>query len=76
MVQDVNDTVRNHGCNGYFLVVSSQLTVPLTRFLEGLRNRPEIWADWWTRSEIEDRLRDRPEILARYADVVTVENGK
>lgn len=75
-VQDVNDTVRSHGCNGYLLVVSSQLSVPLTRFLEGLRNGPEIWADWWTRSEIEERLRNRPEILARYADVVTVENRK
>lgn len=69
MVQDIYDTTRHHSCNGYLLVVSSQLSVPLTRFLEGLRNRSEIWTDWWTRSELEDRLRDRPEILARYPDI-------
>ncbi|HEX8112542.1 MAG TPA: restriction endonuclease [Kofleriaceae bacterium] len=70
MVQDVYDTIKHHECNGYFLAVSSQLSVPLTRFLEGLRKGSEIWTDWWTRSELEDRLRNRPEILARYPDII------
>jgi Restriction endonuclease len=69
-VQDVHDTVHRHGCTGYFLAVSSQLTVSLTRFMEGLRNSTDLWADWWTRSEIEDRLRRYPEIATRYGDVV------
>jgi hypothetical protein len=74
-VQDVYDTVKYHECDGYFLAVSSQLSTTLTRFLESLRNKSQIWTDWWTRSEIEDRLRERPEILARYSDIVQVENG-
>lgn len=75
-VQDIYDTVKHHGYDGYFLAVSSQISTPLTRFLEGLRNKSQIWADWWTRSEIEDRLRDRPEILARYSDVVKIDEGR
>jgi hypothetical protein len=70
IVQDVYDTVKRHASNGYFLAVSSQLTVSMIRFMENLRNGGEMWADWWTRSEIEDRLRRHPEILLRYSDVV------
>lgn len=69
-VQDIRDTVDHYNAQGYFLTVSSQLTTTLTDHLERLRSEGRFWVDWWTRSEIEDRLKARLDIVAKYPNIV------
>jgi hypothetical protein len=57
-------------CGYCFLIVSSQLTTTLTDHLEKLRSEGKFWVDWWTRSEIEDRLKESLDILAKYPNIV------
>jgi hypothetical protein len=72
-VIDIRDTIEHYEAQGYFLAVSSYLTSPLTEHLENLRNRGKYWVDWWTRSEIEEKLRIHPDIAARFPNVVRVQ---
>lgn len=65
-VQDIRDTVDHHNSTGYFLVVASSITRGLTEHLEKMRSEGHIWIDWWTRSEIEERLRAHPDLVARF----------
>ena len=69
-VQDIRDTVEHYNASGYFLAVSSHLTTPLTDHLDGLRQRGQIWVDWWTRSEIEERLVQHQDVALKYPDIV------
>jgi len=69
-VQDIHDTIRLHDCEGYLLVVSSQITAPLMRHLESIRLRGEYWMEWWSRSEIENRLRRAPDVAQRHSAIV------
>lgn len=69
-VQDIRDTIEDHQAQGYFLAVSSQLTSDLTAHLERLRSQGPYWADWWNRSEIEERLNTNPDIADRFSDIV------
>lgn len=69
-VQDIRDTVEDHGANGYFLAVSTQLTSDLTDHLERMRLQGLCWTDWWNRAEIEERLNRHPDIADRYSDIV------
>lgn len=69
-VQDIYDTVRRHHAAGYFLAVSSRPTSGLVAFLDDLRQRREVFVDWWGRPEIQERLARSPGILARYPDMV------
>ncbi|MHB8712510.1 MAG: restriction endonuclease [Trichloromonadaceae bacterium] len=69
-VQDIRDTVEHNDADGYFLVVSSHLTTPLTDQLDRLRQRGTIWVDWWTRSELEERLAKHQDIAKKYKRVV------
>ena len=69
-VRDIRDTVENSEANGYFLAVSSHITSPLTDHLDRIRERGQIWVDWWTRSEIEERLTKNTDIAQKYSRVV------
>ena len=72
-VTDIRDTVENFEAQGYLLVTSHFLTTTLTDHLEHERRKKKIHIDWWTRSEIEDRLRrdGNSELLKMYPDIVT-----
>ena len=69
-VQDIRDTVDFHEAAGYFLAVSSEVSGPLIAHLDRLRQRLHWHIDWWTRLEIEQRLRRHPDVLARYPEIV------
>lgn len=68
-VLDIRDTVDVHSANGYFVAVSSQLSGPLITHLESLR-RHGWFIEWWTRLEIEARLRRHPDVAERYCEFV------
>ena len=74
-VQNISDILDNHENHGYLLVVSSQLTKDLTEYLEKLRYRGKHWVNWWTRSEVEERLRVNLDIAYRFPDIVEVKLG-
>lgn len=69
-VRDIRDVVEHYGATGYFLAVSSQITTSLTDHLDSLRRRGTIWCDWWTRSEIEERLSRHQDIAHKYPSVL------
>jgi len=69
-VTDIRDTVEHYGADGYFLVVASRLTSPLTTHLDRMRQEGKLWVDWWTRNEIEERLRLNRGIAAKFQGVV------
>jgi hypothetical protein len=70
-VQDIGDTVEHYDAEGYFLCVSSWLSTTLTDHLEKRRSEGKFWVDWWTRYEIEERLRRHPDLVNKYPQVVT-----
>lgn len=70
-IKDIRDTMDDHHAKGYFLAVASHITSDLTDHLDRLRTRGEYWADWWNRTEIEDRLNKHSEIAERYTDLVS-----
>lgn len=69
-VINIRDTVEHFGASGYLLVVSSGVSTQLFDRLKALRLRGDLWVDWWTRREIEDKLRLHPDLVARYSDIV------
>lgn len=68
-VQDIRDTIDMNNADGYHLIVSSQLTTQLFDYLSILRKRG-IQIDWWTRDDLEDRLRKHPDVVDRFLDIV------
>lgn len=70
-VADIRDTVDNYNYDGYFLAVSSQITTPLTDYMDRLRIRG-LWIDWWNRDEIEERLSSHRDILEKYRNIVKI----
>lgn len=70
-VSDIRDTIEFHRANGYFLAVSSYVTSPLISHLESLKENHKYFVNWWTKDEIEIRLKSHEDILKRYADIVT-----
>lgn len=69
-VTDIRDVVEHHNANGFFLAVSSHLGNTLTEHLYKMRTDGKVWVDWWTRSEIEERLRRNRHIVTQYPDIV------
>jgi len=69
-VLDIRDTVDNHNAQGYLLVAYPSITVGLLEYLEKLRMRGELWVEWWTQVEIEDRLRKHPNIAQKFDDLL------
>lgn len=72
-VTDIRDTVDYRNYNGFFLAVSSYTKKSLTDYLDRLRTDGKIWVDWWTRMEIEDRLKKHEDLILKYSSIVTYE---
>lgn len=71
-VTDIRDTLDYYDAQGYWLFVSSQISVHLSEHLQKLRDKNEYLIDWWNRVEIEEMLRDYPEIVDKYKDIFIV----
>ncbi|HEX8211774.1 MAG TPA: restriction endonuclease [Longimicrobium sp.] len=71
-VRDIRDLLEHHDANGYLLAVSSTITSGLFDHLDHLRRRGRFWIDWWTRTEIEEKLQAHPDIIGWFSDVVRV----
>ena len=76
--RDLYDTLRQHGCDGLLLVAYPRITTPLFDKLDRMHGE-EMWVDWWESAEMERRLRERPDVTARFCDLVVLkreERGK
>ena len=73
-VRDVRDTLERHQSDGFFLAAVPRLSTGLIAYLETLREQG-YWVDWWSRVEIEDRLRGSPNVASRFGDVVRPGEG-
>lgn len=69
-VSDIRDTIEFHKSDGFFLVVSTIVTNSLIRHLELLKEKHGYFIDWWTRDEIELRLKQHEDILVKYSDIL------
>ena len=72
-VRDVRDTLERHRAEGFFLAAVPRLSGSLIGYLETLPEQG-YWVDWWSRVEIEDRLRRWPHVAARFSDVVRLKD--
>ena len=68
-ITDIRDTIEFYECKGYFVVVSSYLKSSLTDHLDSLREKGKFWVDWWTKQEIEERIRKNEDLLNLYPNV-------
>jgi hypothetical protein len=66
----VLDTIYKYEADGYFLAVSSQPAVSTLDLLDVIKRRGDYFTNWWSRAELELRLRRNPQVLKRYDDVV------
>lgn len=73
-VRDIRDTLDYYDAEGYWLFVSSQISIHLSEYLQKLRDRNEFLIDWWNRSDIEEILMNYPEIIDKYKDVFIINN--
>lgn len=55
---------------GYFLITNSILSSDHTALLEKIRADGRYLVEWWTKFEVEEKLRTHVDILFRYRDVV------
>ncbi len=74
-VKDIRDTIEDHDAQGYFLAVSNRLTSGLTDHLLKMKQEGKFYIDWWTRDQIEKRLKAFPNIAAKYPNVVQAKRG-
>jgi len=68
-VRDVRDTLERHGVSGFFLIAFPNISNDLLNYLGTLRSQG-YWTDWWTRQQLEDRLRRNPHIAQLFSDLV------
>lgn len=73
-VTDIRDTVDYRNYDGYFLVVSSYTKKSLSDYLDKLRVDGKIWIDWWTKAEIEERLKKHEDLILKYNSIVSFKN--
>ncbi len=71
-VTDIRDTIQGYDYDGFLLIVSSYLTRDLTEHLDRLRLKNQFWIDWWTRQEIEEKLKIHEDLLHSFPKVFTV----
>lgn len=74
-VRDIRDTLDYYNADGYWLFVSSQISIHLSEYLQKLRDNNDLLIDWWNRAEIEEVLKNYPEIINKYKDIFIVEQG-
>jgi Restriction endonuclease len=68
-VADIRDTLERHDATG-ILVIAPSVRHSLSEHLAILRRR-NIWADYWGRGELEEQLDSSPDLVRKYADLVT-----
>ena len=66
----VLDTIYKYEADGYFLATSSQPAVSTLDLLDVIKRRGDYFTGWWSRAELELRLRRNPQVLKRYGDIV------
>jgi hypothetical protein len=71
-VRDIYDLLKRYDATGYFLSISSYATTGLIGHLEKLRYHGGYWSDWWTKTEIEDRLIRNESIALKYPNLFTI----
>ena len=71
-VRDIRDTLDYYNANGFFLAVTSGITTQLIDHLCKLQESRDV--DWWTEREIFKKLRQNSYVVARYLDILEVEN--
>jgi hypothetical protein len=69
-VRDVRDTIERHDAKGFFLIAFPGISNDLVNYLETL-SRQGYWINWWSRQQIEDRLRRQSHIVARFGDLIS-----
>jgi hypothetical protein len=74
-VRDIHDLLKRFDASGFFLAVSSNLTVGLIEHLEKLRYGNDFWSDWWERIDIEERLTKNESVAVKYPSVVSLHSG-
>lgn len=67
-VVDIRDTLEHYECSGFLLVAFPRITTPLFDHLTELRKR--FWIEWWEQPQLEQLLRRRPDVAARFTDLV------
>jgi hypothetical protein len=70
-VTDIRDTVEYRDYDGYFLAVSSYTKKSLSDHLDKIKRDNKIWIDWWSRDEIEERIKSHEDLLYKYSDLFT-----
>lgn len=70
-VTDIRDTVEYRDYDGYFLAVSSYTKKSLSDHLDKIKRDSKIWIDWWSRDEIEERIKNHEDLLYKYSDLFT-----
>lgn len=73
-IRDIRDTIEHYKANGYMVITSSRISVPLQDHLEQLKAKSGYYIEWWNRENIEIRLRKHPEILGRYSNIIRVKD--
>ena len=68
-VIDIRDTIEFNNYAGYFLAVSSYTKRSLTDHLDNMRIKGKYWIDWWTRQEIDERLKSNPDLISKYPEI-------
>jgi len=71
-VRDIRDTVDFYSADGFFLAVTSGITTQLIDHLCKFKQKRDV--DWWTEREIFKKLRQYPNIVDRYLDILKIEN--
>lgn len=71
-VRDVRDTLERHDANGFLLVTHPAWSNDLFNYLESLASKG-LWVNLWGPLQLEERLRRRPAVARRFADLVTVQ---
>lgn len=69
-VRDIRDTIEHHRSHGYLLIAFPRLSSDLIHHLEGLEQRG-LSVDWWSRTELEERIRQHPHIAPQFTDLFT-----
>lgn len=68
-VRDIRDTLEYHDSSGYLLIAYPRISGDLVTHLEQLEAKG-LTVDWWTRAQLEERLRRHPAVLAQFSDIV------
>jgi hypothetical protein len=68
-VKDIRDTIECHNYDGYFLAVSNQITTPLTKNLERLKEKG-FDINWWNRDDIEARLCTHQDLIKLFSELI------